>query len=105
MVLLNHILINNESCELAIPTAFSPNNSNTNDEFRAIKNCDVSSFTMNIYNRWGELIFTSEDIKIGWDGYYKDQKASLGVYSWNIEYSLINESELKTDKGTITLIQ
>ena len=101
-----HILINIDDCKLAIPTAFSPNSSlGKNDGFGALKTCDLSSYEMNIFDRWGELIFTSNDINNSWDGTYKGYKAEIGVYSYYIDYSLKGNNESKQEKGSITLLR
>ena len=42
----------------------------------------VTEYHLIIYNRWGELVFTSDDVNIGWDGYLDGQLASQAVYAW-----------------------
>src|SRR5690606_29175101 len=59
------------SCDIFIPTAFTPNGDGINDIFRpmAAAGCPVGQFRMNIYNKWGALVFTSHSIQNGWDGH------------------------------------
>jgi gliding motility-associated-like protein len=40
----------------------------------------VDEFRMRVFNRWGELIFESDDVRIGWDGYYRGQLSPQDVY-------------------------
>ena len=70
-----------------VPNAFTPDNDGTNEFFSA-KGEGITLFDMNIYNRWGELIFHSNNINIGWDGTYKGVLAELGVYMCVIDYRL-----------------
>ena len=75
--------------DITIPNAFTPNPeggggvydplSMSNDVFYAfVKNVD--EFRMRVFNRWGELVFESEDVKIGWDGFYRGELSPQDVY-------------------------
>ncbi|NQX96348.1 MAG: gliding motility-associated C-terminal domain-containing protein [Flavobacteriales bacterium] len=66
-----------------IPNTFTPNNNGRNDVFRAY-GTQVDQFEMQIYNRWGELIFSTNDLEIGWNGTYKGKLVQEGVYVWKI---------------------
>ena len=46
-------------------------------------------------NRWGEVIFYSDNINVGWDGTYKNQKCPLGVYSWKAKFKGSKANEIK----------
>ncbi len=67
-----------------VPNTFSPNGDEHNQLFMA-KGGNISEFKMDIYNRWGERIFTTDDINDGWDGTYKGQLCQDGTYTWKIE--------------------
>lgn len=64
---------------------------------------DVLEFHMYIYNRWGELVFESDDINRGWDGYIKDRLASQGVYVWKVKGKYLN-GENFVFAGNVTLL-
>lgn len=79
---------------IEVPNAFSPNqsggnggtfNSNdmNNDVFHPVIK-GVDKYELNIFSRWGELLFVSKDINIGWDGYYKGKLCTQDVYVWKI---------------------
>ncbi|MHC1708071.1 MAG: gliding motility-associated C-terminal domain-containing protein [Bacteroidales bacterium] len=68
-----------------VPNAFTPNNDGTNDVFYAFSAADLK-IKMWIFNRWGELIFESDDLYKGWDGKYKGDPAPVDVYTWVLEY-------------------
>ena len=70
---------------LYLPTSFTPNGDGLNEEFKAYgEGIDLSNYSMYIYNRWGELMFQTDNIGNGWDGSYKGKKADVGVYVWKI---------------------
>ncbi|MEL6591454.1 MAG: PKD domain-containing protein, partial [Bacteroidota bacterium] len=75
----------NEVCVTLNPimfaaNAFTPNNDGKNDRF-VLKGTFVDQFRMDIYNRWGELIYSTNDIEEGWDGRMRDgSPAPEGVY-------------------------
>jgi large repetitive protein len=70
---------------LYAPNAFSPNGDGINDIFYVSGDgFDAENFELSIYNRWGELIFSSETISTGWDGMHNGQKVSGDVYVWKI---------------------
>ena len=83
------------TCKLVIPTAFSPNGDDRNDLFTALTQCPITHFEMNIYNRWGEKIFSSNSIAEKWDGTYRGYPQPTGVYVYYVKYS-----DAYTDKET-----
>jgi gliding motility-associated-like protein len=89
--------------ELAIPNAFSPNGDSRNDVF-FIPAKDVATFSMRIYNRWGQEIFSSTDISQGWDGNYKGKPQPVGDYLFffNISYET---GKAESHNGTVTLFR
>lgn len=66
------------------PTAFTPNGDDKNEKFRLFSyGTSTQDFTMYIYDRWGEIIFTSNNIEEGWDGKVKNGNiAESGAYTW-----------------------
>jgi gliding motility-associated-like protein len=63
------------------PTAFTPNGDNLNDNFTVFGQY-VVGFEMKIFNRWGELLFTTEDIQSGWDGTFRGREMPEGTYTF-----------------------
>jgi len=69
---------------LFIPNAFTPNGDGLDDDFMTY-GYGLKSFNMNIFNRWGEIIFSSEDIEMGWKGKDRfDKKIPNGIYLYHI---------------------
>jgi gliding motility-associated-like protein len=89
-----------------IPNAFTPNGDGLNDEFRilGIPPENITQFNMQIYDRWGQQVFSSSDIRIGWDGSCRGELCPGGVYVWVIVYE-DNKKHKVTNKGTLTLIR
>lgn len=88
---------------LGIPNAFSPNGDGINDEFK-ITDGIFNNFVLMIYNRWGNLVFSSTNPSIGWDGNYEGQPANLGTYRYRISFQ--NADNLTISKtGSFILIR
>ena len=92
--------------ELFMPSAFSPNGDGYNDYFgpKGI-GIDYSNYELNIYNRWGELVFHSNDFNHQWDGRVegKSGKPVEDVYTWVIYIKDVNKTEYRY-KGNVTII-
>ena len=97
-----------ELCEsvVAVPTAFSPNNDQLNDEFRPLMQfVETAGYSFVIYDRWGNRIFATNNPDLGWDGYNdKGVLQGMGVYVWAVTY-LNSENVSITEKGNVTLIR
>ena len=77
-------------CLVFIPNAFTPNGDGINDVFNPSISCaeTLKFYRLNIYDRWGNLIFWSFDYAAGWDGtFYNGGTCAEGVYSCTIEYT------------------
>ena len=88
---------------LYAPNAFSPNGDGINDVYY-LKGAGIEALTFEVFNRWGQMIYKSNDIHQGWDGQYKNRKLDPGVYLYKIMLRYTNgEQSLKT--GSITLLR
>lgn len=87
-----------------IPNAFSPNPNGgnggafgstdvNNDVFHPVLK-GVDKYELNIFSRWGELLFVSKDITIGWDGYYKGKLCTQDVYVWKISATTLDGKKI-----------
>ncbi len=98
-------------CNVVVPTAFSPNGDGMNDLFRAInvKKCKVEDLKLNVFNRFGDLIYSSNTINTAWDGTYKGAPLSIGVYLWTLSYKMEGENEgqliATSMSGNVTLLR
>jgi gliding motility-associated-like protein len=87
---------------LYLPNAFTPNEDGKNSVFLPVfTNPDeIEEYRMEIYNRWGGLVFRTEEITFGWDG----SNAMEGVYAVMVHYTS-RGAKPKTVKGSVTLIR
>lgn len=93
--------------EITIPNVFTPNADGYNDVFKVVGD-NITIFDMQIFNRWGQIVFKSDDINLGWDGKLNGKECSEGVYYWIVNYEgLGNTIDEKTGSlhGTVTLFR
>ena len=87
-----------------IPTGFSPNGDGKNDLLRPIVGTDVKSFTLSIYDRWGNRMVQSSDSQLAWNGTFNDSPLNAGAYAYMLEIIYLDgPTEIKS--GNITLIR
>lgn len=94
-------------CQVYVPTAFTPNGDGLNDRFRATVRCKLTNFNLRVFNRWGELVFETNNPDDGWDGSYKGVLQPVGVYVYFIEYTGYEGEELHkfSASGNVTYIR
>jgi gliding motility-associated-like protein len=103
-ILNDSILIVVNPADLLFPDAFSPTADGVNETFRPI-GANIEEYRINIYNRWGEKIYSSNDYVTGWDGTYKNEKAPIDVYTYSVQYKFLNIPEIKYYSSNLTLIR
>lgn len=91
---------------LYLSNAFSPNSDLTNDLYKVYPK-HVGKFEMLIFNRWGEIIFESQDPHYFWDGNYRGKQMPIGVYPWIITYEGDSEEYRGPYKmeGSVTVVR
>ena len=91
-----------------IPNAFTPNGDGDNDVFLPISS-EIDQFTLRVFNKWGQLVFETDDINRGWNGKCNEGKeANIDMYVWEISYinnDLQDQDKLTTFTGTVNLIK
>ncbi len=100
-----------------VATAFIPSGSgnceNEGQEAGTTNDCfyifvsDVENYEIRIFNRWGEVVFQSNDVNVSWDGTYLGELVPGGVYPWIITYESIQEDddEKYMKKGSVTVVR
>jgi len=90
--------------EIYVPSGFSPNNDGLNDILRAIP-VGIKEFRFfRVFNRWGQMIFSTEDPTRGWDGRFKGADQQTGSFVWMAE-AVDYKGNLVTRKGFVTIIR
>jgi len=90
--------------EIFLPNAFSPNGDNENDILLPQGTNCVKIFFLEIYNRWGEKVFSSNDVSKGWDGTYNGRKEGSAVYAYYLE-AILYDGTIVKKKGNISLVR
>jgi gliding motility-associated-like protein len=92
-----------------IPNAFSPNGDGINDVFRMIGLYKNIKFSMMVYDRWGTLVFRSENMADAWDGTYKNSPCPAASYMWliNIDFlgqDIVTQGSVQL-KGSVVIVR
>lgn len=92
-----------------VPNTFSPDGDNLNQIFKPIFSTEIdpSNFQMLIFNRWGEIIFESQDPNTGWNGYFgpNGNQSQTGTYTYIISFKDPSTNELLNISGHVNLIR
>jgi len=91
-----------------VPNAFTPDGSGVNEIFKPVMDgFDPYDYTLLIFNRWGEVIFESHDMEVGWDGKFagQDYQTQDGVYNWKIVAGLEHSNDTKVFVGHVSLLK
>ncbi len=99
------VIITKGVCKLYIPNAFTPNGDGKNDLFKASFGENITAYSLQIFNRYGELVFESKDKNNGWNGLYKGRLQPGGSYMWLIRYKGNIDNTQYQLKGNIILIR
>lgn len=90
--------------EIYVATAFTPNGDGKNDVFRPFP-VGIKNYTyFKVYNRWGQLIFSTYEFNKGWDGTIGGKEQPSGVYVWVVE-GITKDNKKISKRGTVTLIR
>jgi len=93
---------------LWMPNAFTPDSDGLNDVFRPVtQRISLKPYLLNVYNRWGQLVFTTTDPGTAWDGTLNSEPCQAGNYSYIIQYKedKIESSDIITQRGMVSLIR
>lgn len=93
-----------EEVSLFVPNSFTPDGDGINDFFTPVAT-GLDSYELLIFDRWGELIFESENIENYWDGKYKGLDSKTDVYVWKIVYTAPSVKGKKTIHGHVSLLR
>lgn len=92
---------------LYLPSGFTPNGDGSNDYFVPV-GIQVESYKLRVFDRWGRMMFESDNQNLGWDGKLKNEYAPLGVYIWVCEFKGPDENGISKDytlRGRVNLIR
>jgi gliding motility-associated-like protein len=114
-LLVRNAITVTQDCQIIFPNGFipdkygpsggyyNPSKKEENNKIFHPLHKNINEYELRIYNRWGEMVFKSRDIDIGWDGYYKGKLAPQDTYLYIVKSKCISGKEISTT-GSITLI-
>ncbi|MEL7120060.1 MAG: gliding motility-associated C-terminal domain-containing protein [Bacteroidota bacterium] len=105
-----NIEVTERACQtnVFVPSAFSPNNDGINDELRPFIKSDWNfrSYHFKIFDRWGQLVFQTQNPSDAWNGMNRGQLANSGVYIWMVEYELLDDKNSSIrSSGEVVLLK
>jgi gliding motility-associated-like protein len=99
------VTVENGVCQLYMPTAFTPNNDNRNDTYRPGGGDNVNTFSMEIFNRWGQRVYITYDANKGWNGNYNGKDQPMGNYVYQVSYIENKTGKEEKLRGSFLLIR
>ena len=90
------------SMYIYIPNSFTPNGDGLNDTF-GISGQAINTFSMQIFNRWGEMVFETKNAGQTWDGTYHGEKVQQGVYVYKLT-AASHTGRTSAKEGTVTVV-
>lgn len=97
------VYVTMECEEVFVPSAFSPNNDGFND-FLYVRNPCVRDMEFSIYNRWGQKVFFTDVITVGWDGNFNGKPVDPAVFFYTLKINFITGTSRSMD-GNVTLVR
>jgi gliding motility-associated-like protein len=100
------IVVNNEPIYY-IPNTFTPDGDLYNENFKPVFSAgiDIYQYKLLIYNRWGEIIFESNNPEVGWDGTYGGVLVNQGMYIYQISYKELTKDKRGVVNGHFNLLR
>ncbi|MDW3652124.1 MAG: gliding motility-associated C-terminal domain-containing protein [Bacteroidia bacterium] len=95
----------NCNCPVFFPSAFTPNQDGYNDLFTGVSDCPFDSYELKIFNRWGGLIFESNDPQKSWDGNFRGKPVQRGVYVYYLAYKSSKRKFPEIRSGSLSVIR
>lgn len=95
-------------CQILLPNTFTPNGDSTNDTFGPLSDCEEPVFLnyfLRIYNRWGNLVYETNNAALPWNGEQDGNPAPTEVYFYQMQYQVERQESIKTLQGDLTLIR
>lgn len=95
-----------EDLNVYVPNSFTPDGNSFNNIFLPIISGDIdsNSYSLQIFNRWGNIVFESYNIYEGWDGTYKFNDVQDGVYTWRIKLKSKSNNSRKEFTGHVVVL-
>lgn len=91
-------------CIPQFPNSFTPNSDLINDDFLPVLDCEILHFSLEVYDRWGKQLYSTDNVYKGWDGLYNNEMVSNGIYVYKSKFTTLSEKVLEI-QGSVMLIR
>jgi gliding motility-associated-like protein len=101
------LIVIKEDLIFYVPNAFTPDGNKHNETFLPIftSGFDIYGYNLLIFNRWGEVVFESNNAAVGWNGTYGGEIAPEGVYVWQIKVKVLGVDKPQIHRGHVNLLR
>jgi len=89
---------------LYAPNAFSPDGDGVNDLF-SVKGQGAENFSLEVYNRWGQLVYQSDNLNEEWNGEYRGSQVPMGTYVYQVKALNVSGDKTMVKKGAVVLVR
>lgn len=86
-----------------VPTAFSPNGDGSNDVLY-VRGYSIQTMDFKVFNRWGELVFETQNQSVGWDGTFKGKPQEMDAFAFTLQVTFFDGTTFKK-QGNVTLLR
>jgi gliding motility-associated-like protein len=88
------------------PNTFTPDGDEFNQSWKFnVEGVDITQFNLTIFNRWGQVIFETNDTKVGWDGTFQGRIVEQGIYNWTATAKEIISDKKYEFRGSINVLK
>lgn len=90
-----------------VPNAFTPDGDDYNNVFKPVfsSGYDKDGYRFRVFNRWGEIVYETNEIGAGWDGIYRNNKCQDGVYTWKLNVKNSFSDQKEEHVGHVSLLR
>ena len=99
----DQVMIRSVDCVVLFPNAFTPNGDGRNDQFKILNAFNLREYSLTVYNRWGQVVYTTTDFRQGWNGEVKGKPQDPGTFVYFCKY--IKDDIPVSTKGSFILIR
>lgn len=104
------VLVDFYTCEICrhyVPNVFSPNDDGENDTWQVFLPCNWLDFRLEVFDRWGGLVFRADDPERNWDGFARGREPVPGVYVWRMTWTgeLFGVPQVFQAEGDVTVVR
>lgn len=89
-----------------VPNTFTPDGDEFNQSWKLfMKGGDIYGFNLKVFNRWGEMVWETNDASVGWDGMYNGKPVPQGMYTWRASIKNLNDDARTEHNGTVNVLR